>query len=179
MFCSENSSAVPSAFAVDRRMLLEQLEDRIVLDGAVADAPDVQDQQGLAEQVDNLGWIYVDNGWWYNDDGQGWWYNQNTDWWWNEQTQWWFSDSQAGWKQWYHGQHEDYMQENSTSKWFWLDDIHQFEPGGQWEIMHEWAFNSQLNRYYWNDWYGFSNTIVIPVAEYGWQTKTSTGIGIT
>lgn len=154
MFHLEDSTAGTRTVAGDRCLLLERLEDRIVLDGEVADAPDVQGQQVQAEQVDNLGWIYVDNGWWYNDDGQGWWYNQNTDWWWNEQTQWWFSDSQAGWGQWYHGQHEYYMQQTSTSNWYWFDDIHQFQPGGQWEAMFTWAFDSNLHKYYYNDWYG-------------------------
>ncbi|WP_237671480.1 DUF4347 domain-containing protein [Desulfomonile tiedjei] len=130
-------------------MVLEQLEERIVLDGAVANAHDVQDQTSHTDLVDSLGWIYVENDWWFNDDGSGWWFNQNTGWWWNQNDEWWFKNDK-GFDYWYHGVHQYWAEENSTGAWFWWDDVNDHT----WEAAFSWSYDWDNRMWCWNDWNG-------------------------
>ncbi|AFM27223.1 hypothetical protein [Desulfomonile tiedjei] len=133
------------------QFMLEQLEERIVLDGAVADVQDVQDQTSDANSVDSLGWVYVNDGWWYEDTGSGWWFNENSGWWWNENDGWWLK-SENGFDFWYRGEHQYWANEISTGLWFWWDDIDEqyWEPAFKWfadQINSEWTW-------VYNDWNG-------------------------
>lgn len=140
------------------QLILEVLEERIVLDGTVDEQLDsshdgdyLQSGQAETDQVDNLGWTYVDDGWWYNDDGEGWWYNSNTTWWWNENTGWWIQITDDL-TYWYHGEHQYWANETSTGAWFWWDDVtDQF-----WEPAFTWFAGQVDSEWMWvyNDWNG-------------------------
>lgn len=140
-----------------RSITLEQLEDRIVLDGAVADAQDVQDAGTDGGQVDSLGWVYVDNGWWQEDNGSGWWWDQSSGWYWNQNTGWWVQNS-GEFSYWYHGLHQYWAQETSTGNWFWWDDISDqtWEPAFTWfadqvNSQWMWAYNDSTGSSYYAD----------------------------
>jgi hypothetical protein len=131
--------------------VLEQLEDRIVLDGAIADTQEVQDLGAEIGHPDKLGWTYIDNGWWKEDNGSGWWWERATDWYWNEFTGWWRLNS-GGFIYWYHGEHQYWANEVSTNAWFWWDDVSDqtWEPAFTWfadQIDSEWTW-------VYNDWNG-------------------------
>ncbi|AFM25672.1 hypothetical protein [Desulfomonile tiedjei] len=135
----------------NRELVLEQLEERIVLDGAVADTQDVVAQQADGGQVDSLGWISTGNGWWYEDNGSGWWWEEATGWYWNENTGWWVLNS-GDFSYWYHGDHQYWANEISTGAWFWWDDVTDqiWEPAFTWfadQVNTEWAW-------VYNDWNG-------------------------
>ncbi|AFM24557.1 tandem-95 repeat protein [Desulfomonile tiedjei] len=134
-----------------RRLILEQLEARIVLDGAVTDAQDVHDGTADTGQVDSLGWVYVDNGWWQEDNGSGWWWEEATGWFWNELTGWWVLNS-GDFSYWYHGEHQFWAQEISTDAWFWWDDI----TDQIWEPAFTWFADQVNSEWMWvyNDWNG-------------------------
>ncbi len=130
-------------------LLLEQLEDRIVLDGAVADVQDVQDQTpDDSGNVDSLGWIYTANGWWYEDNNSGWWWNQYSSWYYNQNTGWWFQHV-GNFDYWYSGPDYYYATELSTGKWFWFDS----RDNNTWEIMYDWNWNTTDNVWEYNDFY--------------------------
>ncbi|AFM25934.1 hypothetical protein [Desulfomonile tiedjei] len=140
-------------------LVMEQLEERIVLDGAVNDVQDVQDSQGDAQHVDSLGWISAGNGWWYEDTGSGWWFNENTGWWWNQNTGWWWNESDGWWFKnengfdfWYKGDHQYWAYETSTSLWFWWDDI----VDNHWETAFSWYYDDTHSYWVLNDWNGTS-----------------------
>lgn len=116
-----------------KRLILEQLEERIVLDGTLDDAHDVQALGADDGHSDRLGWIYVDNGWWKEDNGSGWWWEQATGWYWNEFTDWWTTNS-GDFAYWYWGEHQYWANEISTNAWFWLDDVTDqiWEPAFTW-----------------------------------------------
>lgn len=134
-----------------RAFVLEQLEDRIVLDGAVAEVNDVLDQTTEAGYVDNLGYVYVDNGWWYDDSGSGWWYDESTGWFWNENDGWWFK-SENGFDLWYRGEHQYWAYEISTGNWLWYDDV----TDQTWEPAFTWFAGQLDSEWTWvyNDWNG-------------------------
>ncbi len=137
--------------AADRGFVLEQLEERIVLDGAVTDVHDLHDQSAGSEQVDSLGWVYVDNGWWVEDNGSGWWWQESSDWFWNENTGWWAQNAN-GYTLWSHGDHQFWAQESATGDWLWFDDI----TDQNWEPAFTW-YAGQLNSewtWVYNDWNG-------------------------
>jgi hypothetical protein len=129
-----------------QEFIIEQLEDRIVLDGAGALDSTDQAYSG-SDTVDNLGWVYVENGWWFNDDGQGWWYCQDTNWWWNQNTDWWFQNSGVlGF--WYLDDNHYFAEEYSTGNWYWWDNIgHQI-----WELAFVWWWDASLDGWVYNDW---------------------------
>ncbi len=135
----------------NRCLVLEQLEDRIVLDGAVADIQDVQDQAADGGQVDSLGWISAGNGWWYEDNGSGWWWEEATGWYWNENTGWWVLNS-GDFSYWYHGDHQYWANEISTDAWFWWDDV----SDQIWEPAFTWFADQVDGQWTWvyNDWNG-------------------------
>jgi hypothetical protein len=170
-----------------RSLVLEQLEERIVLDGAVTDAHDVQDQVADGGQVDSLGWAYVDNGWWVEDNGSGWWWQESSGWFWNENTGWWTITADGyGW--WYHGDHQLFAQDTSTGEWFWLDDIsdQKWEPAFTWfadQVNSEWMwvyndcngtqyYTDELNYFYQDHnggaWYWYDT-----VNDGAWETAFS------
>ncbi|AFM24410.1 DUF4347 domain-containing protein [Desulfomonile tiedjei] len=140
-----------------RALFLEQLEDRIVLDGAVADTQDIQESQDTGNTVDTLGWISAGNGWWYEDTGSGWWFNDQTHWWFNDITGWWWNESDGWWFKpdngfdfWYHGEHQYWAHEISTGFWFWWDDV----DNTGWEKAWEWFYDYDLWTWVYNDWNG-------------------------
>jgi ELWxxDGT repeat protein len=135
----------------DRYLVLEQLEERIVMDGAVADVQDVQDQAADGGQVDSLGWISAGNGWWYEDNGSGWWWEEATGWYWNENTGWWVLNS-GDFSYWYHGDHQYWANEISTGAWFWWDDV----SNQIWEPAFTWFADQVDGQWTWvyNDWNG-------------------------
>ncbi|AFM24648.1 VCBS domain-containing protein [Desulfomonile tiedjei] len=139
-------------------LVLEVLEERIVLDGTVdkhleasQDTDHVYSDQADTNQVDSLGWVYVNDGWWYNDDGEGWWYNQNTNWWWNETSDWWAQIS-GDITYWYHGEHQYWYSEASTGAWYWWDDV----TDENWEPAFTWFADQVDSEWMWvyNDWNG-------------------------
>ncbi len=140
-----------------RSLVLEQLEERIVLDGAVTDVQDVQDHAADGGQVDSLGWVYVDNGWWQEDNGSGWWWQESSGWFWNENTGWWTMTTD-GYSWWSHGDHQFLAQDTSTGEWFWFDDIsdQKWEPAFTWfadQLNSEWTwvYNDCSGTQYYTD----------------------------
>ncbi|AFM27732.1 hypothetical protein [Desulfomonile tiedjei] len=134
-----------------RTIILEQLEERIVLEGAATDTSEVHHEISDTGSVDSLGWVYINNGWWYEDNGSGWWWEEATGWSWNENTGWWVLNS-GDFSYWYHGEHQYWAHENSTDAWFWWDDI----ADQIWEPAFTW-FADQINsQWMWvyHDWNG-------------------------
>jgi hypothetical protein len=134
-----------------KRLILEQLEERIVLDGTLDDAHDVQALGADDGHSDKLGWIYVDNGWWKEDNGSGWWWERATGWYWNEFTDWWTTNS-GDFAYWYWGEHQYWANEISTNAWFWLDDV----TDQIWEPAFTWFADQVDSEWMWvcNDWNG-------------------------
>ncbi|AFM24499.1 FG-GAP-like repeat-containing protein [Desulfomonile tiedjei] len=140
-----------------RSLVLEQLEERIVLDGAVTDVQDVQDHAADGGQVDSLGWVYVDNGWWQEDNGSGWWWEESSGWFWNENTGWWVTTAD-GYTWWYHGDHQFFAEDTATGDWLWFDDMNdqEWEPAFTWfadQVNSEWMWvlNDCNGSHYYTD----------------------------
>ncbi|AFM24018.1 DUF4347 domain-containing protein [Desulfomonile tiedjei] len=122
-----------------REMILEALEDRIVLDGAVdrnaddyADAVLVSDQaldQGQGEVVAVLE-DYCDGNWHFVN---GWWFAY-----------------QNGFNLWYYDSLHYYAQDAATSRWLWFDAV----IDNQWEYYQTWEYDSAIAYWYYNDWNG-------------------------
>jgi hypothetical protein len=164
--------------------ILEQLEDRIVLDGTThVDASQDSHTDYIYEinaasddsesTVDTLGWVYMNNGWWYNSsEPSGWrWYNTALWQWYNEDTHWnyfpitgWYYSNDTHW--WYNctenpdtAEHWYYdsdhdYKEDNYGRWFWWDNINN-NTANKWEQMWVWFKFTEPGNSNWQSWYQY------------------------